>query len=728
MKRMSLVVGAVFYAAALCVPYFAGGSEAMAQERQLSSPPFTYILDYGPKHINLPEYIETIAKSPPTLLHLGKDVPFTHNWGPIQALGGENQAYGKMRPYAKEDYIRRLSPEEVRQRIADLSKLVSDLHKAGVKWVTPYICSMTIGGRPDPRAGFWEFYDHWDEYKEFGLGERPKSDPIQWMQLAPDGKLQFFYRFEGPFYPPYEPNIRYAACHNNADWRRWIEKVTENAARCGFDGVFVDNAGSHRCYCAICKEKWRSWISGRYSEAERKELFGNADPGLSDGTPRIRGAQQGLLWAETKRFWNACIVEHHDAIRKAGEKILGRPFIVFPNGGEQRPEQILQAFPETDLIMFERSVGPYGTHPGMVLWRIIEDIGVKKYNDNVFEYKFVQCLRRKVRPIMLTRPGWQVPKKTEMMLEMNANAAVLGNAEAAAFGGGGAFLVRMNPECMQAQKKCREFFEKNARLFEGLDTYAQVGLAVFPEQGYFGGKEHIGEVRKATQHLLDGHVLFDYVIEEQFTLENLRKYDAVVMPRIVYLSDRRADALKKYAQEGGRVVVIAAAGESDEKGRKRERPALDEMVERKAEGKEYAIKRVGAGATAFAEGLAPQGKRLADWIESVAERKLSVVRSPEGPAMAKVRANAFAEPGKNRYIIHFVNYNVPLGVEAPEPEALGPIEVAVRLPAGGGPMKAVCHDPESEAAALPLQREGDAVRFTLPPLRIYKIVELEPAR
>jgi hypothetical protein len=699
---------------------------AADQDRTLSSAPFTYVLDYGPKHIASPEYIETVAMSPPTLLHLGKDVPFTHNWGPIQALGGENQAYGKKRPYAKEDYIRRLSPEEVKQRIADLTKLTSDLHKAGVKWVTPYICSTTIGGNPETRAGLWEFYDHWDEYKEFALGERPKSDPIKWMQVMPDGAFQFFYKFTGPFYPPYEPNIRYAACHNNPDWRYWLERVTENAARCGFDGVFVDNAGSLRCYCSFCKAKWRDWIAKRYGDAERKALFGTEQPDLSDGK------EPGLLWAETRRFWNACIAEHHAAIRKAGEKISGRPFVVFPNGGEQRPESVMQAFPDTDLIMFERSIGPYGTHPGMVLWSIVENIAVKKYNDNVFENKFVQCLRRKVRAIMLTRPGWEVTKKTQMILEMNPSSAILGCAETAAFGGGGGFLVRVNPECMAAQKKCRDFFEKHPTLYEGLDSFAEAAVAAFPEQTYFGNKPHILEVKKATQNLLDGHVLFDYVTEEQFTRENLKRYAVVVLPKIQNMSDAQAAALKDYVRDGGRAVVIGPAPELDEKGRKKDPPALDDILDRKAEGKEFTVKRTGSGATAYAEVLPLRSACLADWIAK--DLALSVVVSPPTPILAKVRVNAFAEPDGKRYVAHFVNYNVPLGVpasprgaEAKEPEILGPIDVALRLPTGAEGVKLTCYDPEGEAADLPAKAEGKLLRFTLPSLRVYKVVEITAA-
>ncbi len=51
---------------------------------------------------------------------------------------------------------------------------MDNLHAAGVHHVMPYICSVTIGGHHVRRTGFWEFYDHWDEYLEFGLPPRPE--------------------------------------------------------------------------------------------------------------------------------------------------------------------------------------------------------------------------------------------------------------------------------------------------------------------------------------------------------------------------------------------------------------------------------------------------------------------------------------------------------------------------------------------------------------------------
>lgn len=694
----------------LILPGLALGAPAVPV---LSKAPFTYILDYGPNHIHSPAYLEGLSQAPPTLLHLGKDVPFTHNWGPIQALGGENQAYGKRKPYSKEDDIRRLSPAETRQRVADLTQLATDLHQAGVKWVTPYICSMTIGGHPQRRAGFWEFFDHWDEYHAFGLGPRPAADPFQWLQQTADGKPVFFYPFQGEFYPVYEPNLRYVACQNRPEWRYWTEKVVENIARCGFDGVFVDNAGSLRCACLVCQQKWRTWINGRYTAAQRQGLFGTQTPAMADGK------QPGLLQAETQRFRCACLKEHLAAIADAGRRVTGRPFLVFPNGGEKRPEHILHIYPDTDLIMFERSVGPHGTHPGMVLRPVVEDIRIKKYNDNVFEYKFVQCLRRKVRPMMLTRPGYNVPRAERMLLEMNLDSAALGNAEAAAFGGGGGFLQRADPGLMQVQKQYRHFFEQHPSLYEGFDSFAEVAVVVLPDLAWLDGNaQHQLEVRKVTGSLLDGHVLFDYLIADQVTSANLAKFAAVLLPRVSHLADDQAEALQQYVRAGGVLVVTGAAPVFNDQGRRPVQPPLADLIDALSPAKAEGARRVGKGAVGYVPALPTGG------IKQAAGREFSIMGGLPTPALSKVRVNAFRQPGRSRYVVHLVNYNVPLGVEAREPDVPRGIEVTLRLPGITVAPKVRCHDPQGQAADLPSEVKEGKVRFTVPDVRIYKVLEI----
>ena len=125
--------------------------------------PMTYIRDYDDDHLDNPEWIAQVRANAPELLVVGKDLPIHHNWGPVQGVGGENQAYGQG------EHIRRISPAELERKMAAIRRMVAAMRDCGVKLIMPYICSKTIGGDHEKRTGFWDFYDHWDEYLRFGL-------------------------------------------------------------------------------------------------------------------------------------------------------------------------------------------------------------------------------------------------------------------------------------------------------------------------------------------------------------------------------------------------------------------------------------------------------------------------------------------------------------------------------------------------------------------------------
>ncbi|HJN18487.1 MAG TPA: hypothetical protein QGH10_23500, partial [Armatimonadota bacterium] len=489
-----------------------------------TSLPFTYVLDYGSKHLGNPDYVPTVATAPPTLLHLGKDVPLNHGWGPVQALGGENQAYGFG------DHIRRLSPDEVAERIAGLRDMVDQLHESGVRWVTPYVCGMTVNGDIDRRSGFWEFYDHWEDYRKTGLGPKPATDPAEWLQLTPGGLPARYYGYTEGFYPPFKDNHRYAACWRRAGWRAWLAEVVRFAARCGHDGVFVDNANSQRCLCSHCLSEFREFLRGRHPAREAEQLFGMPIDGVA--FPVEKNTE---LYAELCRFWCETIADELATIKRIGSEVLGREFIVFPNGG--RPAYIQRGTPDADFVMFEKSVADYGTNPGMVLSPVFEGVTLRVCNDNIFEHKFVQSLRRRVRPIILSRGGY--PRRLPHLM-MNPNAARLGMAECGAFSGGGGFLLRPDFGVYHdAMNEYRRFFEEHPALYAGLRPYAQIAVLALPERGWAGDSGHMASVKALTTELHEGHVLFDYVSEDRFTPEIVNSYDSVVVTGIEELTDEQ---------------------------------------------------------------------------------------------------------------------------------------------------------------------------------------------
>ncbi len=687
----------------LSVGLVAGAADPGAAD---SSAPVTYVLDYGGQHLGNAAWLAATVSAPPQLLHLGKDVVMTHNWGPIVALGGENQAYGKGAS------VRRLSPAETRERMAGLRAMVSALHAGGVTMVMPYICAMTIGGHPERRTGFWEFYDHWDEYREFGLGARPAADPATWLQVNPDGSPHFYYGLTDGGYPPYAPNIRYACCMNNPNWRSWSEQVVRLCAEVGYDGVFVDNGGSQRCYCAFCRDKFRAFLSARYQPPAMEQLFGTsrvADLALATD------AKQGLLWVETQRFWMATLREHHLALRAAGERVK-QPFYVFPNGGEGRPEHVKLTYAPVDYVMYEKSIGEFGTNPGLARRRIVRPISLTHYNDNIYENKLTASVGGREKPIILSRGGYP---RTNPDWDMNPQSAELGMAEMAAFGNGGGFLVRPEYNTFGAAlRKYRQFFTEHADLYSAAVPYARVAVACFPEQKLYGNAAHIERLRSVTRALADCHLLFNYVLEEQFTPGALARYGLVIMPTVRVMTREQVSALTGYLRHGGRVLFIGENGLQDE----RLQPFAEPPLPAAAPDNQAAPAGVGEGRY-VARTTVPNPSALWDLLGQLEGRGLALMPPDRD---GRVCFNATSAPSGAVLYLHVVNYAVPLGWRGGEVPIRTGLQVRLPLPEGTRAAQATVYDPDATGPqTAPCKLDAGALEVALPALRIYQVVKVD---
>ena len=663
--------------------------------------PVTYVLDYGTRHVANPKYIltiddpkrgpqlqgdpnyiTTVGTAPPALLHLGKDVALNHGWGPVKSLGGENQAHGRG------DYITRLTPDQVRDRIVALREMAQGLRKAGVRWVTPYICAMTIDGNHEKRTGLWDFYDHWEDYSGLGLGPRPAGDPFTWLQRNPDGTPRIYYRYTGDHYPRFEPpNHRYAASWHVQGFRQWMREVVRFLAKCDFDGCFPDNGTSQRCIGPAALVEFKKYLRQKFTPAQTRQMLAVEDIASVEFPKKA----ETPLYAEMQRFWCETIRDEMAFIKRVGTQELGREFVVFPNGG--RPAFIQCALMDTDFVMFEKSHGEYGTHPGLVFSPVFEGVKLRAYNDNIFEHKFVQSLRRRVKPMILSRPGY--PQRLPWAM-LNANAARLGCAECAAFSGGGGFLLRPRFDLYHdALNEYRRFFETHPRLYAGLDTYASVGVLAWPEQAWYGNSSHLGSVRRLTDLLGEAHVLFDYIPESQTTPDVLNRYQTVVAPEAHCVSAAQMAALKAFVQAGGRLIVLGQFAKYDEAMKERGSPGLSPQAV--CEEPEEVVAAIGTSASA-----APNA-------DSLHERH--------------VKLNAFAAQG--RIVIHVVNYNVPLGIEPEDVVEIEGFELDVPLGPNTRCTKATCYSPiESRATELLVRNVAGRARLTLPTLRIYRVVEL----
>lgn len=243
-----------------------------------------------------------------------------------------------------------------------------------------------------------------------------------------------------------------------------------------------------------------------------------------------------------------------------------------------------------------------------------------------------------------------------------------------------------------------DFFETHPQLYAGLDTYATVGLLVWPEQEWYENKAHSAAVRRITDVLGEAHLLFDFVPESQTTLERLKRYDTVVAPEVRYLSDEQRSVLQAYLKAGGKLLTTGAFASHDERMKERPAESFPELSARLdcREGEDL-LKAIGTTSSAALAG------------GSAEERH--------------VKINAFA--ADQRIIAHVVNYNVPLGVDAAPLTEMKDFKLEIPLKPGVLSSKALCYTPgEAQAIDLPVHVVDGKAKLTLPSLGIYQVIEL----
>lgn len=648
--------------------------------REPTVPPVYYLIDYGQGHLDNPEYVAWIAQLPPDLLHFGKDVPMTHLYGPIAAVGGENQAHGRNR-----DDIRRLTPAEVVERMAALRRMTDALHAAGVRMVMPYTASITYAGDPDTREGIFDFYDHWEEYAQFGLGPRPASDPVEWMAVKADGSPHTF----GPDLKPayYAGLSRYIASVEHPDWRRWLQHVQRLVAEVGYDGAFPDNTSPIADYSPFALAAWHEYLAERFTPAQIRELFG-VERADQVALPTERG---GIAWVEAQRFWRVSIARHAEALR-AGGRQANPDFLLFPNlGGATHLADYLPG--KVDYYMSEGGAGLDGA--GCTVARIIGEVFYREVHDNIVEYVYGRDVPGDLRTMLLK-------------LGPSDGSRKLALAEAAAFGSGAYNGVR--PNSRDTQAPYIRFLREHAGLYDGKVSLARVAMPFFPMRDFYGSR-HSGTMRQVFLHLGELQVPCDLFSESGFDAQVLATYDLLIVPHMDYLSDAHLAIIEGFARAGGTVLTVGDFATHDELMRPRAGVAWLPLA---------------GGETTLGDGLVirrelmPTTSELVDLLTRVGETRLVV----EGGRAERTLLRSSAYADADEVIVHLLNYSVP--IEA-GPEVVPQREVRVRapLPEGASVAGVTLLTPEADEMTVDYEVRDGACWFTVPEVAIYVVARVE---
>jgi hypothetical protein len=108
-------------------------------------------------------------------------------------------------------------------------------------------------------------------------------------------------------------------------------------------------------------------------------------------------------------------------------------------------------------------------------------------------------------------------------------------------------------------------------------VFSQLSNAHYTPAGAEGNNPNTEFLEGLYYTLLEGRFFFDFVHEDDFGAENLKKYDALILPNVALLSDGQCQQLRAYADAGGSLLATFQTSLFDETGTRRKEFGLGDV-------------------------------------------------------------------------------------------------------------------------------------------------------
>jgi len=220
----------------------------------------------------------------------------------------------------------------------------------------------------------------------------------------------------------------------------------------------------------------------------------------------------------------------------------------------------------------------------------------------------------------------------------------------------------------------------------------------------------------------EGHVPLDVLLfnhpeihADRATLEDLKRYELVILPALECLSDGQIDLFTRYVRAGGTLGLIGSSGVRDENNIPRDRPPEPTW---RAAGRVAEI-LPGEDFSSIRASQSDRTRRLTQTAVDSVRSALGgdTILSGDLPRMLWVKTwkhvDGFAA-------FHFVNYDIDF--ESGNATPTEPVDLTVRLPANVTAEEGVWLTADGDSQAVPMAVDGDKVSLRLPSVRVYGVL------
>ena len=556
------------------------------------------------------------------------------------------------------------------------------IHDIGGKVIGHF--SMTIAwGDPDKKTGFFESYPSSSWPMEL-LGPKPVDKIADLVHKQPDGQMVVGDRYGFPWV---------AGCSNNPHWRQLHKKMVEVAiTRCDVDGFVSLYNYNHGCACDYCNQAFRVYLSDQYPLKEIESEFGidNLDSFRLDGT---LGKSPGWvdpekphpvgLQIEAMRFSQSAWKKHYDEI-----------FI--ETGRKLKPDLILGSWNHLGFMApHERNVIPkdmWGRDEDLFWYSTGAGTGTVANGDagvRMLNLKFIWELSGHKLPVLGRYEG------TRTRVSIAEGLACQGP-------GMGLYCNWKDPDGSKAFIDYFRFAEEFQTYYHPVESYAEVGL-IFPRRSILKGDDlPLEHFRKIGKSLMDEHILFDVLSDQNISAERLSQYHGIFIPGTNSLNVNLVELLAEYTSNNNPIIVSSCSKDNpnDLISQLNNKVFLIELEDR-AKMVSVLHDEIYGGVSTF-------------------------------DTMWTVRVNAYLQT--ERIVIHFVNYNriesEDGGPANESPIAISDIGVNLRLKGSNKEVTKVTFlSPEPPYREdLTWNQDSDRIHFQVRSMLVYGVVVIEIAQ
>lgn len=337
----------------------------------------------------------------------------------------------------------------------------------------------------------------------------------------------------------YDPRGVNCGCIKKPRWLELQKLVARMTAEAGFDGLMFDAyplafQPGYQCHCAVCKKEWKTYSAAILGEAVPQP---GDDKGVLDLSKRAD--QEYLKWR----------LQSYVDFVKAIEADVHAEYPDF---------KIVMNHNADTLDFGYQAIHGTFRHPSSEInhMKVGED-------SSIYMYRFCEALMEDPCLIVINS-GTQIEPAVRYRVLM-----------AEALAGGGAIYAADYGEPGEITRRYHPFMMKHAEWLAGFKSMAKTAVLYSWEDHAFAQTERYGPAfglgqgknyyRKAGEFLERQQIPYDcVVVDKGLSTKALRAYRHVIVPNIQRISDTDLAALKAYAANGGRLVILGSLAGCDE--------------------------------------------------------------------------------------------------------------------------------------------------------------------